>query len=60
MNGRQGWATVVVFVGACGLIISEEIHRVAVVLGGAGSCRATDDRSAYRSEHSGSTGTSAS
>ncbi|MFI1563578.1 SLC13 family permease [Streptomyces sp. NPDC020490] len=56
MNDWQSWAAVVVFVGAYALIISEKIHRVAVALGGAGlmlAVRATDDRSAFFSEHSG-------
>ncbi|WP_331733453.1 ArsB/NhaD family transporter (plasmid) [Streptomyces sp. NBC_00080] len=56
MNDWQSWAAVVVFVGAYALIISEKIHRVAVALGGAGlmlAIRATDDKSAFYSEHSG-------
>lgn len=56
MNDWHGWAAVVVFVGAYVLIISEKIHRVAVALGGAGlmlAIRATDDKSAFYSEHSG-------
>ncbi|MGC0337274.1 SLC13 family permease [Streptomyces sp. SLBN-8D4] len=56
MNDWQSWAAVVVFVGAYALIISEKIHRVAVALGGAGlmlAIRATDDQSAFYSEHSG-------
>ncbi|WP_053744576.1 SLC13 family permease [Streptomyces sp. NRRL WC-3618] len=56
MNDWQSWAAVVVFVGAYALIISEKIHRVAVALGGAGlmlAIGATDDKSAFYSEHSG-------
>ncbi|MFE7856942.1 SLC13 family permease [Streptomyces sp. NPDC057403] len=56
MNDFHSWAAVVVFVGAYALIISEKIHRVAVALGGAGlmmAIRATDDKSAFYSEHSG-------
>ncbi|WP_405529744.1 ArsB/NhaD family transporter [Streptomyces canus] len=56
MNDWQSWAAVVVFVGAYALIISEKFHRVAVALGGAGlmlAIRATDDKSAFYSEHSG-------
>ncbi|MCI3238859.1 MULTISPECIES: SLC13 family permease [Streptomyces] len=56
MNNFHSWAAVVVFVGAYALIISEKIHRVAVALGGAGlmlAIRATDDKSAFYSEHSG-------
>ncbi|MFI2432672.1 SLC13 family permease [Streptomyces sp. NPDC018693] len=56
MNDWHSWAAVVVFVGAYALIISEKIHRVAVALGGAGlmlAIRATDDESAFYSEHSG-------
>jgi Na+/H+ antiporter NhaD/arsenite permease-like protein len=56
VNDWQSWAAVVVFVGAYALIISEKIHRVAVALGGAGlmlAIRATDDQSAFYSEHSG-------
>ncbi|WP_124436974.1 SLC13 family permease, partial [Streptomyces sp. NL15-2K] len=56
MNDWHSWAAVVVFVGAYALIISEKIHRVAVALGGAGlmlAIRATDDKSAFYSEHSG-------
>ncbi|MFF6996073.1 SLC13 family permease [Streptomyces sp. NPDC008313] len=56
MNDWHSWAAVVVFVGAYALIISEKIHRVAVALGGAGlmlAIGATDDKSAFYSEHSG-------
>ncbi|MFJ8948190.1 SLC13 family permease [Streptomyces sp. NPDC102395] len=56
MNDWHSWAAVVVFVGAYALIISEKIHRVAVALGGAGlmlAIGATDDTSAFYSEHSG-------
>jgi Na+/H+ antiporter NhaD/arsenite permease-like protein len=56
VNNFHSWAAVVVFVGAYALIISEKIHRVAVALGGAGlmlAIRATDDKSAFYSEHSG-------
>ncbi|MDO0937707.1 ArsB/NhaD family transporter [Streptomyces sp. DG2A-72] len=56
MNDWHSWAAIVVFVGAYALIISEKIHRVAVALGGAGlmlAIRATDDKSAFYSEHSG-------
>ncbi|WP_405638818.1 SLC13 family permease [Streptomyces sp. NBC_00019] len=56
MNDWHSWAAIVVFVGAYALIISEKIHRVAVALGGAGlmlAIRATDDQSAFYSEHSG-------
>ncbi|WP_367318682.1 SLC13 family permease [Streptomyces sp. HUAS ZL42] len=56
MNDWHSWAAVVVFVGAYALIISEKIHRVAVALGGAAlmlAIGATDDKSAFYSEHSG-------
>ncbi|WP_406304006.1 ArsB/NhaD family transporter [Streptomyces sp. NBC_00885] len=56
MNDWQSWAAIVVFVGTYALIISEKIHRVAAALGGAGlmlAIRATDDESAFYSEHSG-------
>ena len=56
MNDWHSWAAVVVFVGAYALIISEKIHCVAVALGGAGlmpAIRATDDKSAFHSDHSG-------
>ncbi|POX51199.1 SLC13 family permease [Streptomyces sp. Ru72] len=56
MNDWHSWAAIVVFVGAYALIISEKIHRVAVALGGAGlmlAIGATDDVSAFYSEHSG-------
>ncbi|NGO46883.1 ArsB/NhaD family transporter [Streptomyces ureilyticus] len=56
MNDWHSWAAIIVFVGAYALIISEKIHRVAVALGGAGlmlAIRATDDHSAFYSEHSG-------
>ncbi len=56
MNDWQSWAAVVVFVVTYGLIISEKIHRVAAALGGAAlmlAIRATDDKSAFFSEHSG-------
>ncbi|MEV6105673.1 ArsB/NhaD family transporter [Streptomyces sp. NPDC051940] len=56
MNDWQSWAAVVVFVGAYTLIISEKIHRVAAALGGAAlmlAIGATDDASAFYSEHSG-------
>ncbi|MFE6281076.1 SLC13 family permease [Streptomyces sp. NPDC057877] len=56
MNDWHSWAAIVVFVGAYALIISEKIHRVAVALGGAGlmlAIGATDDESAFYSEHSG-------
>jgi len=56
VNDWHSWAAVVVFVGAYALIISEKIHRVAVALGGAAlmlAIGATDDKSAFYSEHSG-------
>ncbi|MGW0548786.1 SLC13 family permease [Streptomyces altiplanensis] len=56
MNDWQSWAALVVFVGAYALIISEKVHRVAAALGGAGlmlAIGATDDKSAFYSEHSG-------
>ncbi|MDQ0831394.1 Na+/H+ antiporter NhaD/arsenite permease-like protein [Streptomyces achromogenes] len=56
MNGWQSWAAIVVFVGTYGLIISEKIHRVGAALGGAAlmlAIGATDDKSAFFSEHSG-------
>ncbi|MCX4767879.1 ArsB/NhaD family transporter [Streptomyces sp. NBC_01275] len=56
MNGWQSWAAVVVFIAAYGLIISERIHRVGAALGGAAlmlAIGATDDSSAFFSEHSG-------
>ncbi|MHC3475561.1 ArsB/NhaD family transporter [Streptomyces sp. 7R007] len=56
MNDWHSWASLIVFVGAYALIISEKIHRVAVALGGAGlmlAIGATDDVSAFYSEDSG-------
>ena len=56
MNGWQSWAAIVVFVATYGLIISEKIHRVGAALGGAAlmlAIGATDDKSAFFSEHSG-------
>ncbi|MFJ8112480.1 ArsB/NhaD family transporter [Streptomyces sp. NPDC096132] len=56
MNNWQSWAAVVVFVATYGLIISEKIHRVGAALGGAAlmlAIGATDDSSAFFSEHSG-------
>ncbi|MFC7303965.1 SLC13 family permease [Streptomyces monticola] len=56
MNDWQSWAAIAVFVGAYALIISEKIHRVAAALGGAAlmlAIGATDDKSAFYSEHSG-------
>jgi Na+/H+ antiporter NhaD/arsenite permease-like protein len=56
VNGWQSWASIVVFVAAYGLIISEKIHRVGAALGGAAlmlAIGATDDKSAFYSEHSG-------
>ncbi|MCQ9177662.1 ArsB/NhaD family transporter [Streptomyces sp. IBSBF 2953] len=56
MNGWQSWAAIVVFVATYGLIISEKIHRVGAALGGAAlmlAIGATDDESAFFSEHSG-------
>lgn len=56
MNDWHSWAAIVVFVGAYALIISEKMHRVTVALGGAGlmlAIGATDDVSAFYSEHSG-------
>jgi anion transporter len=56
VNDWHSWAAIVVFVGAYALIISEKIHRVAVALGGAAlmlAIGATDDKSAFYSEHSG-------
>ncbi|KUL42676.1 SLC13 family permease [Streptomyces regalis] len=56
MNGWQSWAAIAVFVATYGLIISEKIHRVGAALGGAAlmlAIGATDDKSAFFSEHSG-------
>ncbi|MGW0734264.1 SLC13 family permease [Streptomyces sp. NPDC002851] len=56
MNDWHSWAAIAVFVGTYALIISEKIHRVAAALGGAGlmlAIGATDDKSAFYSEHSG-------
>ncbi|MEV1067041.1 ArsB/NhaD family transporter [Streptomyces sp. NPDC050263] len=56
MNGWQSWAAIVVFVATYALIISEKIHRVGAALGGAAlmlAIGATDDESAFFSEHSG-------
>jgi Na+/H+ antiporter NhaD/arsenite permease-like protein len=56
VNDWQSWAAVVVFVVTYGLIISEKIHRVGAALGGAAlmlAIGATDDKSAFFSEHSG-------
>jgi Na+/H+ antiporter NhaD/arsenite permease-like protein len=56
VNGWQSWAAIVVFVATYGLIISEKIHRVGAALGGAAlmlAIGATDDKSAFFSEHSG-------
>ncbi|GAA5077518.1 ArsB/NhaD family transporter [Streptomyces similanensis] len=56
MNDWHSWATIVVFVGAYALIISEKIHRVVVALLGAGLMLvigATDDVSAFYSQESG-------
>ncbi|MEV8018022.1 ArsB/NhaD family transporter [Streptomyces sp. NPDC086554] len=56
MNDWHSWAAIAVFVGAYALIITEKIHRVAAALGGAAlmlAIGATDDRSAFYSEHSG-------
>ncbi|MBC7269440.1 MAG: ArsB/NhaD family transporter [Streptomyces sp.] len=56
MNDWHSWAAIAVFVGAYALIISEKIHRVAAALGGAAlmlAIGATDDKSAFYSEHSG-------
>ncbi|MFJ4790887.1 SLC13 family permease [Streptomyces sp. NPDC088794] len=56
MNDWHGWAAIAVFVVTYGLIISEKIHRVGAALGGAAlmlAIGATDDKSAFFSEHSG-------
>jgi Na+/H+ antiporter NhaD/arsenite permease-like protein len=56
MNDWQSWAAITVFAGAYALIISEKIHRVGAALGGAAlmlAIGATDDKSAFYSEHSG-------
>ncbi|MFI9583590.1 ArsB/NhaD family transporter [Streptomyces sp. NPDC052236] len=56
MNDWHSWAAIAVFVGTYTLIISEKVHRVAAALGGAGlmlAIGATDDKSAFYSEHSG-------
>jgi Na+/H+ antiporter NhaD/arsenite permease-like protein len=56
MSGWQSWAAIVVFLSAYVLIVSEKIHRVAAALAGAGlmlAIGATDDKSAFYSEHSG-------
>ncbi|WP_274562857.1 ArsB/NhaD family transporter [Streptomyces spiramyceticus] len=56
MNDWQSWAAIVVFIGTYTLIISEKIHRAAAAIGGAAlmlAIGATDDRSAFYSEHSG-------
>jgi anion transporter len=56
VNDWHSWAAIVVFAGTYILIISEKIHRVAAALGGAAlmlAIGATDDTSAFYSEHSG-------
>lgn len=56
MNNWRSWAAIAVFAGTYTLIISEKIHRVAAALGGVGlmlAIGATDDASAFCSEHSG-------
>lgn len=56
MDDWHSWAALAVFVGAYVLIISEKIHRVAAALGGAAlmlAIRATDDESAFYSQHAG-------
>lgn len=56
MNDWHSWAAIAVFIATYTLIISEKIHRVAAALGGAGlmlAIGATDDKSAFYSEHSG-------
>jgi Na+/H+ antiporter NhaD/arsenite permease-like protein len=56
VNGWQSWAAIAVFLATYGLIISEKIHRVGAALGGAAlmlAIGATDDKSAFFSEHSG-------
>ncbi|NGN67707.1 ArsB/NhaD family transporter [Streptomyces sp. A7024] len=56
MNDWHSWAALAVFVGTYTLIISEKIHRVAAALGGAAlmlAIGATDDKSAFYSEHAG-------
>ena len=56
MSGWQSWAAIVVFLSTYVLIVSEKIHRVAAALAGAGlmlAIGATDDKSAFYSEHSG-------
>jgi Na+/H+ antiporter NhaD/arsenite permease-like protein len=56
MSGWQSWAAIVVFLSIYVLIVSEKIHRVAAALAGAGLMLvigATDDKSAFYSEHSG-------
>jgi Na+/H+ antiporter NhaD/arsenite permease-like protein len=56
MSGWQSWAAIVVFLSTYVLIVSEKIHRVAAALAGAGLMLvigATDDKSAFYSEHSG-------
>lgn len=56
MNDWHSAAAVVVFVLAYVLIISERVHRTAAALGGAAvmlAIRATDDKAAFFSEHSG-------
>ncbi|GGR86891.1 membrane protein [Streptomyces aureoverticillatus] len=56
VNDWRSWAAIAIFVGTYALIISERIHRVAAALGGAAlmlAVGATDDTSAFYSEHSG-------
>jgi anion transporter len=56
VNDWHSWAAIAVFVGTYTLIISEKVHRVAAALGGAAlmlAIGATDDKSAFYSEHSG-------
>ncbi|MGW3248425.1 SLC13 family permease [Streptomyces sp. NPDC001070] len=56
MSDWHSWAAIAVFAGAYVLIISERVHRTAAALGGAALMLligATDDRTAFYSEHAG-------
>ncbi|MGP3984827.1 ArsB/NhaD family transporter [Streptomyces sp. KR80] len=56
MNNWQSYAALAVFIAVYALIIGEWVHRVAAALGGAAlmlAIGATDDKSAFYSEHSG-------
>ncbi|WP_431961821.1 SLC13 family permease [Actinacidiphila sp. bgisy160] len=56
MSNWHSWAAIAVFAGTYVLIISERVHRTAAALGGAALMLligATDDKTAFYSEHSG-------